>query len=430
MPNKYIAQHWHFYQPRNNDFWAGIVDSECYKPNSQNGILDNITYNLGPTLIDWLEKHDSKTLDRMLKADKGQVLAQTYNHRIMPLIRYDEDLKTQIVWGKKHFSKYFNRDPKGIWLPETATDKRVCRELVNQGIDYTVGSWWQGTELDGSPINTRSPYNIDLGDGKKIVYFFFDPISSQIAFNSVASNSTRFLENADVALDRILRDRPDGGLTLLAYDAETFGHHHKFADRWAEYFPKAVAKREDAELVTIDEYVKLNPPKKYGKIVENSSWSCLCGNLERWTTGCSCSGGMRDYQELLLEVLEHQEDEIHNIYVSECESVFQDIWDARNDYIDVKLNMMSFEDFLNLHSKTKLSESKKNKVLDLLDAEYFNQLSFTSCGWFFPDFNIQTMNNIGDARLATEKIRSATSIDLSDNFDPLEKMCDNYNSIK
>ena len=422
MPTKYIAQHWHFYQPRNNDFWAERVNAECYKPNSENGILRNISYNIGPTLIDWLEKNDSKTLENMISADRGQVIGQTYNHRIMPLIRHDEDLKTQIIWGKRHFVKYFNREPKGIWLPETATDKRVCKELVNQGIKYTIGAWWQGSSHDGRIIDTKDAYNVDLGDGKRIIYFFFDPISSEIAFNSSANTSTRFLDNADVAIDRILRDIGEDGFMLLAYDGETFGHHHKFADKWAAYFPNAIRKRQEAKMVTLDEYIESNPPQKCADIIDNSSWSCLCGDLGRWSKGCSCAGGDREYQEVLLSTLEAQEDRIHDIFVSECEKTLYDVWDARNDYIDIKLGLISEDIFLKRHSKKRLSTELKKKIIGLLEAEYLTQLSFTSCGWFFPEVNIQTINNISDAKLAALKIESSTGLNVSENLKNLDWM--------
>ena len=424
MPTKYIAQHWHFYQPRNNDFWANRINSECYRPNSESGILQKISYNVGPTLIDWLEKNDSSTLEKMISADKGQVIGQTYNHRIMPLIRYDEDLKTQIIWGKKHFAKYFNREPKGIWLPETATDKRVCKELVNQDIKYTIGAWWQGSSPDGNAIDTKDAYNVDLGDGEKIIYFFFDPISSEIAFNSSASTSTRFLDNADIAIDRILRDIREDGLMLLAYDGETFGHHHKFADKWAAYFPDAVQKRSEAKMVTLDEYIELNPPKKYAEIIEKSSWSCLCGDLGRWTKGCSCAGGNREYQEALLFTLEKQEDIIHDIFVSQSEKYLHDVWDARNDYIDIKLGLTSEDVFLKHHAKKNVSKQEKEKIIGLLDAEYLTQLSFTSCGWFFSEINIQTRNNISDAILAAAKVESSTGLNVSENLKNLDWMLD------
>ncbi|MFW5852709.1 MAG: DUF3536 domain-containing protein [Nanoarchaeota archaeon] len=422
MDKKYVAQHWHFYQPRNNDFWAKKITEECYKPNSENGILDHISYNIGPTLIEWFEENAKDTLENMLSSDNGQALGQAYNHRILPLARYDEDLKTQIVWGKKHFKKYFGREPKGIWLPETATDKRTCRELVKQGIEYTIGAWWQGASMDGSQLDFSKPHEIDLGQNLKIIYFFFDPTSAQIAFNSTAKASTKFLENADVALERIAMDINDGGIALLAYDGETFGHHHKFADKWAGYFPQAVEKRSDIDMITLDQFLKENRVYSQASLIENSSWSCLCGNLSRWTDGCSCAGGSKNYQRILLDILEKQEDIVHDIFVSESGKFLNDVWDARNDYIDVKLENISLDDFFDKYKKDNLSKQEKESLLNLFEAEYLTQLSFTSCGWFFPDVNIQTRNNIHDALKFAVKIDEATGKDISENLAGLEWM--------
>ncbi len=411
-----ISQHWHFYQPRGNDYWASQINNECYKPNSNSGILENISFNIGPTLIEWFKENDKETLESIIQSDKGQAIAQPYNHRIMPLIRYDEDLKTQIIWGKKHFKKYFKREPKGMWLPETATDKRVCKELVNQGIEYTIGSWNQKRGYG----NSSKPHKIDLGDNKSIIYFFFNPVSSDIAFNRKIRGDTRYLDNADIALDELVENR-DSDFMLLAYDGETFGHHHEFADKWAAYFPESVEKRDYVEMKTLDQIIKEVDPIE-SDIHERSSWSCLCGNLSRWTDGCDCAGGEKNYQRPLLDVAENQEDKVHEIYQNKASMYLKDIWKARNEYIDLKLNNISREDFIRNNFKGDYSNEIEEKVLNLLKAEYHTQLSFTSCGWFFPHIHIQTGNNINDLYKASDYIRKATGYDISDNLKQLDWM--------
>ena len=84
---KYICIHGHFYQPPRENAWLEAIEkqesaspyhdwnerisAECYGPNGASRMLNeeqkiinivnnytNISYNFGPTLLSWLEKHD------------------------------------------------------------------------------------------------------------------------------------------------------------------------------------------------------------------------------------------------------------------------------------------------------------------------------------------------------------------------------------
>ncbi len=424
MREKLLSQHWHFYQPRGNDVWASIIDEQCYKPNSENGILRDISFNIGPTLIEWFERNDPNTLERMVSADRGQVIAQPYNHRILPLIRYEEDLKTQVRWGKEHFKRYFNRSPRGMWLPEAATDTRTCNALVDEGIEYTLGAWWQGKTEDGGRIDPSDAYNVDLGDGKSICYLFYHPVSAEIAFNSHIGTGLRFLDNADMALEALIDKTADDPLVLLAYDGETFGHHHRLADHWAGYFPRAVEKRSGVAMLTPDQYIDYIGAKSKALIEEKSSWSCLCGGLKRWTEGCNCAGGKKDYQSTLLAVLESQEDKVHDLFSTYAGKALRDPWAARDDYIHVLIREETFEEMIARHLKRYRTREGISALKGLFEAEYLTQLSFTSCGWFFPEINIQTKNNIRDAYSASKKIRDSIGHDISPPLAELDWMLD------
>ncbi|MDP2908468.1 MAG: DUF3536 domain-containing protein [Nanoarchaeota archaeon] len=405
---KHILQHWHFYQPRNNDKWTNIINNECYKPNSKNGILNHVSFNIGPTLINWLKENDKETLERMIQSDNGQAIAMPYNHRIMPLIRHEEDIKTQIIWGKKYFQTFFKREPEGIWLPETATSRRVCKELAKQGIKYTIGAPWQKK----GEQNTSKPYKIKLEKNLEITYLFYNPVSGKIAFNNPTDSGNKFLDNVDTTLDQLEKLIEDKEMLLLAYDGETFGHHHKFADLWAEYFPKGIAKRKDLKMITIAEYLKEFKAKEEADIWDNSAWSCLCGGLKRWTTGCNCVGGYKAYQQPLLKALEKLEDKSHEIFANEAGKYFKDIWAARNDYIELKLESIKEEEFFKKHLKKDITKEQKKSLQQLLEAEYHIQLSFTSCGWFFPNLSVQTEQNMLDAYTAASMIKEATKKDM------------------
>src|SRR5690606_31526059 len=130
-----LIVHGHFYQPPRENPWSGIVDrepsaaphhdwnaritAECYRPNGWARIFDDggavreivdnyraISFNFGPTLLGWLERHHPEVYGRILAADRasvaarghGNAIAQGYNHAILPLMN-DRDRVTQVRWG-------------------------------------------------------------------------------------------------------------------------------------------------------------------------------------------------------------------------------------------------------------------------------------------------------------------------------------------
>ena len=98
--NRYVCIHGHFYQPpRENPWleeiemqesaypyhdWNERITAECYAPNSASRILShdhrkivnivnnysNISFNFGPTLLSWMEKHAKDFYSSILDADK------------------------------------------------------------------------------------------------------------------------------------------------------------------------------------------------------------------------------------------------------------------------------------------------------------------------------------------------------------------------
>ncbi|PSB10671.1 glycoside hydrolase, partial [filamentous cyanobacterium CCP2] len=213
----YVTIHGHFYQPpRENPYlncierqpsaasfhdWNERIHYECYRPNAFArvlndreeviGIVNNFEYlsfNIGPTLISWLERHDVEVYQRIIEADRkscerlnghGNAIAQVYNHIIMPLAS-ERDKYTQIRWGKADFRSRFGRDPEGMWLAETAVDYATLEALIKEGIKFIVLAPSQAQrcrpipssdhpnpdwrEVGGSQIDPIQPYRCYLRD--------------------------------------------------------------------------------------------------------------------------------------------------------------------------------------------------------------------------------------------------------------------------
>jgi len=172
---KYICIHGHFYQPPRENAgldevevqdsaypyhdWNERITAECYAPNTASRIIDandkiidiinnysKISFNIGPTLLLWMEKQKPEIYEAILEADKlsrqnysghGSAIAQVYNHMIMPLANR-QDKFTQVYWGIKDFIKRFKREPEGMWLPEAAVDLETLEILAGQNIKFTI----------------------------------------------------------------------------------------------------------------------------------------------------------------------------------------------------------------------------------------------------------------------------------------------------
>jgi len=150
-----LVVHGHFYQPPREDPWTGQVPhhpgvapfhdwneritAECYRPNAERGTFEQVSFNVGPTLLSWLEAHHGDVYERILAADQatGRAIAQAYGHAILPLCN-ERDQRTHVRWGVIDFVHRFGRQPAGMWLPETAVDEAVLTVLMEEGIRFTI----------------------------------------------------------------------------------------------------------------------------------------------------------------------------------------------------------------------------------------------------------------------------------------------------
>ena len=263
---RYVCVHGHFYQPpRENPWleeieiqdeaypfhdWNERITEECYAANAASRILSpdarileivnnytRISFNFGPTLLSWMERHQADVYQQIIKADAesrrrfgghGSAIAQVYNHMIMPLAN-ERDQRTQVIWGMRDFSHRFGRLPEGMWLSETAVDVPTLEALAAQGIRFTIlepgqaarvrplaGGQW--TDVGGGRIDPRRPYRATLPSGKSIDLFFYDgPASRAVAFESLLSSGETFAGRLTGLLDQT---RTGPQLAHIATDGE------------------------------------------------------------------------------------------------------------------------------------------------------------------------------------------------------------------
>ncbi len=470
MKKGYICIHGHFYQPpRENPYiewiqrqesaypyhdWNERVNAECYAPNARSRILDEggriirivnnylkMSFNFGPTLIDWLVRGSPEVYRLIIEADRlsdrhynghGNAISQAYNHIIMPLAR-SFDKKTQIIWGIKNFIHHFGRRPEGMWLPEAAVDLETLDLMAEEGIGFTVLSPSQAlrvrrmdnnewTEVSAGEIDTTVPYIQRLPSGRTITIFFYNhEIASEVAFGGLLKDGKALAERLLKQLENSKSSVPP--IVSIATDGETYGHHHKFTEMALSYAMDYIQHSRKAEIINYAAYLAMTEPQYEVEIKENTSWSCSHG-VERWRADCGCTTGghpqwHQKWRAPLRKALDLLRERTWEIYKEYAEEIFHNPEAARNDYIDVILDRSerTKKAFFKKHCRKSPDRTERITALRLLEMERNSMLMFTSCGWFFDDISrIETVQILRYAARAMDLAKAITGKSLEEEF--------------
>ncbi len=445
----YVTIHGHFYQPpRENPYldvierqpsaapyhnWNERIHHECYRPNAFARILNDqgevvaivnnyeyLSFNIGPTLMSWLERYDMEVYQKILEADRkscerlnghGNAIAQVYNHIIMPLAS-ERDKYTQIRWGKEDFRSRFGRDPEGMWLAETAVDYATLEALVNEGIRFTILAPSQAqrcrpkpsaetpepewSEVGGGQIDPTRPYRCYLktstgekDESRYIDIFFYDgPISRDMGFNDVLSSSHHLCGRLGQA---VRGDHRPTQLISAATDGETFGHHRGGTEKCLAYAFVEEIPRQGWTVTNFAHYLSLHPPTWEVELKPITAWSC-CHGVDRWQENCGCAGGGEWHQKWrrpLRDTLNWLRDRLVDVYDKYGGQFFRDPWIARDDYIRVMRDRTTanVQTFFDDHQTHPLTAAEQVDALRLLEMQRHALLMFTSCGWFFEELS-------------------------------------------
>jgi len=383
-----ICIHGHFYQPTRENPWTGEWDEqpsaapyrdwntritdECYAPmmaarvEGEGGrtlkVMNNyawMSFDIGPTLIEWLEKNNPLVLEAIVDADRqsiarfgrGAAMAQPFHHTILPLCE-PEDRRIEIERGLEVFEQVFGRPTEGLWLPECAVDTPTLEDVAAAGVQFVV------LAPDQVDAPTGQAYRVSLPSGADIAVIPYGAqVSSGVAFGGWLDYDVDF---AGLLVEAAERD----GLALVATDGESYGHHHPFGEMALAW---ALAQTEN-RITNIASWFAENPPTSEACIVENSSWSCEHG-VERWRSACGCG----------------------------AESGGDLLWRAP---------FRAALEALRFRALPHADDDARRHLLAM----------FTSCAWFFEEPGIEALQNLRHAACAVGKIRSETGVDLSEAF--------------
>jgi hypothetical protein len=384
------------------------------------GNFEHISFNIGPTLFEWMSGYDPLTTQRIINQDKvnvirngvGNAMAQPYNHTILPLSSY-ADKVTQVEWGIAEFIHRFDRYPQGMWLPETAVDLETLSVLAGHHIQFTILAPWQA---DVSHLDATEPYRVILPDGRSIIIFFFhQELSSRISFYPEATINADYFIQHEVApfFEPEKATKDESQIILIASDGELYGHHQHFRDHFLKRLVDGASINEGIPSTYPALWLKEHPPRCTIGIREKTSWSCHHGVM-RWMGECGCTTGDGRWKYYLRHAFDNLAISLDNIYEDALNPYISDPWGLRNRYIQVILGKRSAAQLINEMADRILPNEVVNRIHLLLEAQFQRQRIFTSCGWFYDEFSrIEPKNNIAYAAQVTRLTRMATGDDLS-----------------
>jgi alpha-amylase/alpha-mannosidase (GH57 family) len=399
-PLRSVVIHGHYYQPPRDDPWLDEVETEpsaapfhdwneriereCYRavvaarryaPDGRIAQIVNTlastSFDFGPTLLEWMERHAPRTYAGVLEADRisstrhdghGNAIAMPYHHIILPLASR-RDKTTEVRWGIGDFRRRFGREPTGMWLPETAVDPETLDVLAAEGIKFTILAPHQveRAPAGGFPGWYRTP------NGRSIALFTYDGgIAHDVAFGGLLRDARSWVE-------RLLAPDTSGAVRRLvgvATDGETFGHHHHFGEVALAWLLDELP-RHDVTVENFASFLARNPPEQEVVLVAPSAWSCPHG-VERWRSDCGCRMAPerptnQRWRAPLRRGLDWLAGELHTLFEREGTGLLGDPWAARDAYGGVATTNGSVQ------------------ARELLELERNALRMFTSCGWFFDD---------------------------------------------
>lgn len=455
---KKLCIHGHFYQPPREDPWFGKIflegsaapmrhwneriTRESYAPLAWARRLDGqgriaelmncyewISFNVGPTLMHWLERREPRLLERIIEADRnsllrwghGNAIAQVFHHVILPLAS-DLDKEVEIEWALADFRRRFGRESEGIWLSECAADIPTLEAVAARGIKFVVLSPHQarlvregGSEraVTASGLDYGKPYKIALPSGKSVAAFFYEAeLAQSVAFEGLLSDGEKFWQRIRSAAWAM---QGEDGILTLATDGETYGHHFTFGEMALAYvLAQGYAGRDGLELTNFGAYLAAHAPTAEVELHEPSSWSCAHG-VERWRSNCGCTTGghegwNQEWRAPLREALDFVKKRVDEHYFALGAELFADPRAALLAYGEVLADRDRAEDFTKKHLK---APERALLAWELLRMQELILAGHASCAWFFDDLaRIEPVNAMRFALLVMDILHATGGPDI------------------
>ena len=342
------------------------------------GNFEHLSFNVGPTLLSWLEAHHPDVYGRIVDADRRRA-APSRRPTATPSSRSATSATSAPTCGggSSTSSTGSAAAPTGMWLPETAVNDFVLRVLAEEGIRFTILAPGQIDADVSAPRQRRLPVARPRHDADRSAP---STSSSTTARSPTPSPSRRrrACASSTPSATAVVSWSP-------ATDGETFGHHHDGAD---EIVALALAIAEPADGVRMPRLVDVldeSPPTtevrvRDQRLVVRPRRRPLDDRLrlphrrprglEPGVASARCATPSTCCADWGVEVFDRRGAEL-----------LRDPWAARDDYLAAA----------DRRPYRGTSFAAEHVVGDghhagvLLDAQRNALLMYTSCGWFFND---------------------------------------------
>ncbi|MFI5274360.1 MAG: DUF3536 domain-containing protein, partial [Ktedonobacterales bacterium] len=172
-------------------------------------------------------------------------------------------------------------------------------------------------------------------------------------------------------------------------------------------------------VTSLGRYLRDHTPQREITLRTPSAWSCSHA-VRRWSEGCSCTEGDSSWKPALRHAFDQLAVHLHDVFERATAGVLHDPWAARDSYLSRYVGWQSEDEFwqrFGANDGRPLSSAAQQSAERLLEAEYFGQCMYTSCGFFFEDLDrIEPRNDIAFARRAISLVWQATGVDLEAEF--------------
>jgi len=272
-----LSVHAHFYQPPRRHPLTGHIGSErsaapyrnwnerateeIYQPNAETGNFATLSFDIGESLLDWLQFRRKVVYQNIIDSAKsysdkyqvGNMLAAPRHQAPLPTLS-ERDRLAQLRWGATTVQARFGYLPKGVFLPHFAANDATLQSVVQAGFAYTV---LRSKQVNGlPPRGGAGPYRLRLANGESIrVFVIDDALSASMIEEMVERGGAGFWARQELA--PFIRHA--GNLTLLYVDGQLLGQHKMAEAHFIHYLLRYEAPAAAFHLTTLEEYFRQAP---------------------------------------------------------------------------------------------------------------------------------------------------------------------------
>lgn len=274
----YLSFLFHLYQPPTQlGFIVDRITDECYRPLSDifNSALSpkftvNMNYSLTELLRDRGHQDVLDNLKNALDAGNLEFVDSGAYHPIFPLIPESEVIRQLSINAEGNRSVFGpNYKPRGIFPPEMCYSSRIAKIAKKIGYDWLITD-----DLPFSYYDANVPVNAICRVEGCGVFLRSNTWSNEISFRQW--KGTDFIDKVESIMKASVGD--GDGYMIIAMDAETFGHHHKFyQEKFIHSLLHAIKSRPGIKLARLSDV--FDKFKMKDAFVPPSTWSASLQDL-------------------------------------------------------------------------------------------------------------------------------------------------------